>query len=141
MTPLPKFPWGDYKTLPCVLLSVSNVIFFKEIVHITGPLANAVCFLGRHSSAIYTLGCAPKRWNPMHLVVWGRGFNVPERNCFWNQLKFSFVEALCAVTFEIFRDFGFGIIISAFDLGTGYYKEFWRLYVKARKSSKGYNLL
>jgi hypothetical protein len=42
-----------------------------------------------------------------------RKMNVPEKNCFWNHIRFSLTESLFCVSFEIFRSFvfEFGIIM------------------------------
>jgi hypothetical protein len=108
-------PWGDYKTLPCVLVCMSNLLFFKEVVSVTGSLGNVICFLGRHSCAIYTLGNAPGRPNPVHVLVRNRGLNTPAGACFWNHWRFTFFESLFCLTFDIFRDFLFDIGTSIFD--------------------------
>jgi hypothetical protein len=108
-------PFGDYRVLSVIMLTLANIILFREVVSISGPLGNCFCFLGRYCCAIYTLSNGLGRANPFHFMLSYKGFERPEDNCFWNHIRFSFSESIGCVTFEIFRDFFFVLGMSGFD--------------------------
>jgi hypothetical protein len=107
--------FGDYRVLSIIILTLANIVLFREVVGISGPLGNCFCFLGRYCCAIYTLTAGAGRWNPFHVMLSYKGFEYPEDNCFWNHIRFSFTESIVCITFEIFRDFIFVLGMSGFD--------------------------
>jgi hypothetical protein len=125
--------FGDYRVFTVICLTLANIVFFKEIVSISGPLGNCLCFLGRYCCAIYTLPNGLGRANLFHYMLSFKGFERPEENCFWNHIRFSFTESMGSLTFEIFRDFFFVIGMCFFDVIIVYIVKFRLLLGRVRK--------